>query len=130
MPDNDYAPIATLTLDGTTTSASAIIRLLNRRGLSLAWIWTSTLVAGLTVELSLDYDDRRPSLASWIQVSDPSILAYLTTDYTSPTSGTGKPAGTAGAAMLQLDPLQAKALRFTVARTASSGSFTLNAKLQ
>lgn len=117
-------------LDGTTTTATIIVPTKGRRGGSLLWTWTSTLVAGLTLEISNNYDVRRPADARWAQVSDPAILAYLTTDYTTPTGGTGKPAGTAGAASLQLDPLQAVAYRFTVARTASSGNFAVDVKLE
>lgn len=125
-----YTPIPLVTLDAGNPTASAIIKTRDRRGGSLTWTWTSTLVAGLVLELSDNYDDRRPSEARWIQVSDPAILALLTTDYTTPTAGNGKPAGTAGAASLQLDPIQAVAIRFTATRTASSGTFVLDAKLQ
>lgn len=111
---------------GTVTSKAIIVERKGRRGLSIIWTWTSTVVAGLTIEVSNNYDNRRPDEARWVQIADASILTYLTTDYVSPTSGGGKPAGTAGSGVLQIDPLQALAYRFTATRTASSGTWTVD----
>lgn len=111
---------------GTVTSQAYIVERRGRRGMSIVWKWLSTVVAGLTLEISNNYDARRPADARWVQVSDASILAYLTTDYVSPTSGGGKPAGTAGSGYLQIDPLQALAYRFTATRTGSSGALNVD----
>lgn len=108
---------------GTVTTVDTIIKTRGRKGMALQWAWLSTLVSGFKLYLTADYDDRRPADAKWTEVTDASIVAYLTTDYTVPSGPGGKPAGTAGDGYLQIDPLQADAVKLTATRTASSGGY-------
>lgn len=119
-----YTPINAATLDGVTTSQVAILPFEGRHSLSLEWTWTSTLTATIGLEISNNYDARRPTEARWTSVTDSAILAYLGA---APPTG-GKPSGTAGNALLLIDPLTCSAVRFTATRTGSSGTFTLDVK--
>ncbi len=118
----DYTAINAGTLDGTTTLQQAIIPFAGKHSLSLLWTWTSTVVATLGIEVSNNYDPKRPTLARWATVTDPAIVGYLNDG----SATGGKPNGTSGVAFLQIDPLRAAAVRFTASRTSSSGTFTLD----
>jgi len=113
-----YTPIVAGTLDGTTTTQVAILPFEGRHSLGLEWTWTSTLTATIGLEVSNNYDARRPTEARWTTVTDATVVAYL--------GGAGKPAGSAGSAYLLIDPLKCAAVRFTATRTASSGTLTLD----
>jgi hypothetical protein len=113
---------------GTVATSDTIIKMRGRRGMALQWQWLSTLVAGFKLYTTADYDDRRPTDAVWTEVTDPNIVSYLTTDYTVPSGLGGKPAGTAGNGFLQIDPLQADAIKLTTTRTSSSGGFKVWSK--
>jgi len=117
-----YTPINAATLDGTTTTQVAIIPFEGRHSLGLQWTWTSTLTATIGLEVSSNYDARRPTEARWTTVTDATITAYL--GAAAPPGG--KPSGTAGSAYLLIDPLRCAAVRFTATRTASSGVITLD----
>lgn len=120
-------------LDGTTTTAQVIIPFKGRHAVSFVETYNGdavhTLVATLTLEISNNYDRRNPSQALWDNVSDPGILAWLTTDQTATPPG-GKPNGTAGHGSLTIDPLRAGALRWTVTRTAGQGLYVLDVEME
>lgn len=83
----------------------------------------STLAATLTLEMSDNYDFRRPSVARWATVTDATIVAFLGAAF-----GTGmKPNGAAGSGKLQINPLTTCALRFTITWVSGSGVTHLDA---
>lgn len=115
---------------GTVTSVSLIFTLFGRRGMSLVWTWLSTLVcSSILIEISNNYDERRPSEARWTPVTDPAITAYLAAAPAASPPG-GLPSGVAGSAALQIDPVQATAMRVTFARASSSGALVVDLKTE
>jgi hypothetical protein len=121
-----FTPLRNATIDGVTTQLQAIAQMRGRKGCSLSWSWTSTLVTtALILEVSPDWNPMRPAEATWIQITDPAIVTVLSTGFTTPAAGNGMPNGTAGSCFLQIDPIQCDAIRFTVNRASSSGTFTL-----
>lgn len=115
-------PYPTTLVDGTNTTATVILNTYQKRALSLLWTWTSTLVATPVLEFSLNYDPRNPDTARWTPDTDPGRTAFLA--LAGPSGG--KPAGVAGSALMQIAPLYAAAVRFTITRTGSSGNVTVD----
>jgi hypothetical protein len=120
-----YVALLLATLDGVTTQQRAIVPMHLRYSLSLIWTWTSTLAANVTLELSDNYNPENPSAARWTTITDPAVTTYLTT--AAPAGGA--PAGAAGSAGIQIDPLRCAALRITFDRTASSGVITVDVEV-
>jgi hypothetical protein len=118
----DYTPISAPVLDGTTTSASAIIPFGGKHSLSVTTTSVGTLTATIVAEQSDNYDSRRPTEARWAPMTDAAIVAYI--------AGAGKPAGGAlGPVRVQADPLRAKAIRWTATRTAGTGSYVIDVSM-
>lgn len=120
------------TLSASPASANVIVPVTGYKGISLVEAFNESggaLVADLALEISNDYDPMRTHLtAHWDPVTDPSIIAWLTTDASASPKG-GKPAGIQGTGSLQITDLNFAAFRFTVTRTAGTGLYLLAVKL-
>lgn len=118
----DYTPINAPVLDGTTTSAQAIIPFGGKHSINLTTTSVGTLTATVVAEQSDNYDAKRPTEARWAPMTDAAITAYI--------GGAGKPVGAAlGPVRVQADPLRTKAIRWTVTRTAGTGSYILDVSM-
>lgn len=120
-------------LNSGNTVAQVIIPFQGRHSFSAVESYnqdaTHTLVAALTLEISNDYDRRNPTQATWDTVTDPGILAWLTTTNAATPPG-GKPNGSAGTGTLVIDPLRAAALRWTATWASGTGSYKLDLDME
>lgn len=113
------------TLSGAGTTAIVIAVGESTGGISLTLTADagSTLAATLTLEMSDNYDFRRPSAARWATITDAAITTFLGAAF-----GTGmKPNGAAGSGKLQIMPLVTCAIRFSIAWVSGSGLVHLDA---
>lgn len=123
------------TLDGANASAQVVVPTIGYEAVSLVEKFNQdavhTLVATLGLEVSDNYRWENPSHpdTNWDPVTDPSVLAWLTTDAAASPPG-GKPAGIAGTGSLNLPDWGFAAFRFTVTRTAGTGRYHLNVRLR
>lgn len=98
-----------------------------------------TLVATLNLEISDNYEHpfsgdsalvtAAAARAGWDPITDPSILAWLTTDQAASPPG-GKPNGTSGSGSLQIDPLRCGALRYTVTWVSGTGLYEAHVAME
>ena len=131
------------TMAGGGDTTAVIIPFKGRHALSIVESFNTdavhTLVAALALEISNDYihpvdgDAANVTAAAarahWDPITDPSIVAWLTTDASASPPG-GKPAGVLGTGSLQIDPLRCAAVRFTVTYSSGTGLYIAHAELE
>lgn len=121
----------------------AIIQFRGRHAFSLVERYNSdavhTLVATLGLEISNNYEapfsgdatlvTAAAARADWDPITDPAIVAWLTTDQAASPPG-GKPAGTSGSGSFQLDPFRCGAIRFTVTWVSGTGLYEAHVAME
>ena len=121
------------TLSAGNASYAVIVPIIGYKGLSIVESFNAdavhTLVATLQAEISNDYEWANPlKVATWDPITDPSIVAWLTTDVSATPPG-GKPNAIVGTGSIMFTDLDFAAFRFTVTRTAGTGLYVANFKL-